>query len=307
MSPPTLTTQADENRWIWRSFRYHSRTFSLAARMLPRTVQMPVATLYLFCRKVDTIADQRVLEVGPERALDEVHALKQCLDATLAGYPPEDQLLWRRLADVHETYDLDREPLYELIDGALWDLEDRPVESLEDLVDYSNLVGGSVGAMMLPFLVSDPSKRPALEPPARSLGIAMQITNILRDVGEDLRRLGRVYLPLDWLDQHALAPGDLQNGSLPNGYPTLLETAMEAAETRYQSSFAGIHALPLQARIGIRAAARMYREIMNEVRALEYDNINHRAYVSLGRKLWLVVHDDYARRKTRLLARYSSL
>lgn len=306
MSPPTLTTQADEDRWIWRSFRYHSRTFSLAARLLPRAVQMPVATLYLFCRRVDTIADQRVLEVGADRALDEIHALKQCLNATLGGYPPEDQLLWRRLAGVHEAYNLNRGPLYELIDGAIWDLEDRPIESLNDLVDYSNLVGGSVGAMMLPFLVSDPSKRAALETPARSLGIAMQITNILRDVGEDLRRLGRIYLPQDWLDRHALAPNDLNGGSLPSEYSTLMEAAMEAAETRYRSSFAGIHALPLQARLGIRAAARMYREIMNEVRALKYDNINHRAYVSLGRKLWLVVHDDYARRKARLLARYGS-
>lgn len=304
MPPPTLTTQADEDRWIWQSFRYHSRTFSLAARLLPRTVQMPVATLYLFCRKVDTIADQRVLEVGPDRALDEVHALKQCLDATLAGHPPDDNLLWQRLAGVHETYELDRGPLYELIEGAIWDLEDRPVESMDDLVAYSNLVGGSVGAMMLPFLTSDLADRSSLEAPARSLGIAMQITNILRDVGEDLRRLGRIYLPLNWLHQHALTPDDLEDPPLPTDYPSLLESIMEAAETRYRSSFSGIDALPLQARIGIRAAARMYREIMNEVRALDYDNINHRAYVSLGRKLWLVVHDDYARRKARLVARH---
>ena len=303
MSPPTLTTQADEDRWIWQSFRYHSRTFSLAARLLPRTVQMPVATLYLFCRKVDSIADQRVLEVGAAQALDEVHALKQCLDATLAGHPPDDSVLWRRLAGVHEAYTLDRGPLYELIEGAIWDLEDRPVESLDDLVDYSNLVGGSVGAMMLPFLVSEPSTRSDLEAPARSLGIAMQITNILRDVGEDWRRLGRVYLPLDWLCQHDLTPEDLDDASLPATYPSLLEATMEAAEVRYRSSVAGIDALPIQTRIGIRAAARMYREIMNEVRALDYNNINHRAYVSLGRKLWLVVHDDYARRKARLVAR----
>lgn len=303
MPPPTLTTQDDEDRWIWQSFRYHSRTFSLAARLLPRAVQMPVATLYLFCRKVDSIADQRVLEVGARRALDEVHTLKQCLDATLAGHPPDDSLLWRRLAGVHEAFTLDREPLYELIEGAIWDLEDRPVESLDDLVAYSNLVGGSVGAMMLPFLTSDASARAELEPPARSLGIAMQITNILRDVGEDVRQLDRVYLPHNWLRQRDLTREDLEEAPLPSSYPSLLETAMEAAEARYRSSFAGIDALPLQARLGIRAAARMYREIMNEVRALDYDNINHRAYVSLGRKLWLVVHDDYARRKARLVAR----
>lgn len=302
MPPPTLTTRADEDRWIWESFHYHSRTFSLAARLLPRPVQLPVATLYLFCRRVDTIADERVLDVGPAQALDDVHRLKRDLDATLAGHPPDDVLLWRRLAEVHATYQLDRGPLYELIEGALWDLEGRTVNTLDDLVHYSNLVGGSVGAMMLPFLVTDPTQRDDLEAPARSLGIAMQITNILRDVGEDLRRLNRVYLPLNWLDSHTLTPDDLTGASPPTGYPSLLEVTMETAEARYSDSFAGIDALPFQARIGIRAAARMYREIMNEVRALDYDNINHRAYVSLPRKLRLIVQDDYARRKARLLA-----
>ena len=301
MPSPTLTSRADEDRWIWRSFRYHSRTFSLAARLLPASVQMPVATLYVFCRTVDTIADQRVLEVGAERALDEVHAVKRRLDATLDGHPPDDTVLWPRLAEVHATYQLDRTPLYELIDGAIWDLEDRPVETLDDLIDYSNLVGGSVGAMMLPFLVQAPDEQDALEAPARTLGIAMQITNILRDVGEDWRRLRRVYLPLEWLERHAITPDALMQTTLPDAYPPLLEGAMHAAETRYRDSFDGIDALPLQVRVGIRAAARMYREIMNEVRALDYDNVNNRAYVSLGRKLWLIVHDDYARRKTRLV------
>jgi len=303
MSTPTLTTRADEDRWIWKSFHYHSRTFSLAARLLPRAVQMPIATLYLFCRRVDTIADQRVLEIGAEQALDEVHTLKQRLDATLAGHPPTDDLLWRRLVEVHERFTLDREPLYELIDGAIWDLEDRPVESLDDLVEYSNLVGGSVGAMMLPFLLPDADRRSELEPLARSLGIAMQITNILRDVGEDLERLNRVYLPLNWLDSHTLSPDDLTAPPLPDGYASLLEVTMETAEVRYNESFDGIDALPFKVRIGIRSAARMYREIMNEVRANDYDNLNHRAYVTLGRKLRLVLHDDYARRKARLLAR----
>lgn len=303
MPPPTLSSRADEDRWIWQSFYHHSRTFSLAARLLPRAVQMPIATLYLFCRRVDTIADQRVITVGADRALDEVHSLKDRLDATLAGCPPDDDVLWRRLAEVHATYSLDRGPLYELINGAIWDLEGRPVETFDDLVKYSNLVGGSVGAMMLPFLIADPAQRAALEPPARSLGIAMQITNILRDVGDDLRRLGRVYLPHNWLDRHTLTANDLIAPSLPDGYPSLLERTMETAETRYASSFSGIDALPFRVRIGIRSAARMYREIMNEVRALDYDNINHRAYVSLGRKLRLIVHDNYARRKARLLAR----
>ncbi|WP_103028088.1 phytoene/squalene synthase family protein [Salinibacter altiplanensis] len=300
---PTLSldTRADEDEWIWESFRYHSRTFSLAAYLLPRSVQMSVATLYLYCRRVDSIADQRVLEVGRKRALREVKQVRDRLDDTLAGRPPSETVLWRRLAEVHEQSALPRGPMYELIEGALWDLEGRPVVSEADLVAYSNLVGGSVGAMMLPFLAS-PARHDALEPTARKLGIAMQITNIVRDVGEDLNELDRVYLPERWLDEHDVSVKALRKAEVPDGYSELLEAAMEAAEQRYVESFEGVASLPFRSRYGIRAAARMYREIMNEVRANDYDNLSQRAYVSLRRKLFLLLHDGYERRKHRLVS-----
>ena len=299
MSTATLDTRADENQWIWESFRYHSRTFSLAARFLPRPVQMPIATLYLFCRRVDSIADQRVLEVGPERALNEVTEVQNRLDDTLAGQPPTDEVLWRRLAEVHDRYGLDRKPLEELIEGAVWDLEDRPIETEDDLISYSNLVGGSVGAMMLPFL-SDADTYGDLESSARELGIAMQITNIVRDVGEDIDELDRVYLPSRWMRDHNVPREALVNGRRAPGYRALLERAMSVAEQHYRNSYEGVVALPLRTRIGIRAAARMYREILNEVRANEYDNLTQRAYVSFSRKLLLAAYDNYDWRKARL-------
>lgn len=297
---PTLSldTRTDEDEWIWESFRYHSRTFSLAAYLLPRSVQMSVATLYLYCRRVDSIADQRVLEVGRDRALGEVKQARERLDSTLAGQPPSNTVLWDRLAEVNEHASLPREPMYELIEGALWDLNGRPISSKEDLIDYSNLVGGSVGAMMLPFLAPS-DHHDALESPARKLGIAMQITNIVRDVGEDIDELDRVYLPEDWLDAHGVSVEALEAGQVSNGYPELLERAMETAEHFYTESFDGISSLPFRARHGIRAAARMYREILNEVRDNRYDNLSQRAYVSFRRKLFLLLYDGYERRKRR--------
>ncbi|PEN14994.1 phytoene synthase [Longibacter salinarum] len=303
MSTATLDTRADEDQWIWTSFRHHSRTFSLATRFLPRSVQMPIATLYLFCRRVDTLADDRVLEVGAAQTLRELDELNAALDKTLLGNPPVENILWRRLHEVHQTYQLDREPLYELIAGARWDLEGETVDTLDDLIYYSNLVGGSVGAMMLPFLVDDDRHRDELEEPARKLGIAMQITNILRDVGEDARRLDRIYLPSTWMQDHGVNPDDLESGTVPPNYSELLEPIMEEAEWRYLEGFSGIDALPWKCRTGIRGAARMYREIMNEVRANGYDNLNHRAYASLGRKLFLVAIDNYEARKNRLKTR----
>jgi len=262
-------------------------------------VQIPVATLYLFCRRVDSIADRLVRDRGRDTAQAALQSLVDRLDATLAGRPPDENLLWKRLAEVHEEFALDRTPLYELIEGALWDLKGRPIDTVDDLVEYSNLVAGSVGAMMLPFL-TETEPRETLEPPARKLGIAMQITNIVRDVGEDFSELNRVYLPSTWLEARGITDVDLINGHFRSGYPALLEQAMSLAEAHYDASAAGINALPFRARTSIGAAARMYREIMNEVRANGYDNLSRRAYVSFRRKLLVGAVDLYEWRKARL-------
>ena len=293
--PPQIKT----DRHLWQAFQYHSRTFSLAARLLPQPVRSPIATLYLFCRTVDTIADDRVLEIGPGRALDEVRALKDHLDATLSGRPP-DAFMWQRLHQIHERFGVHTAPLYELIDGAVWDLEGRLVESRQDLIDYSNLVGGSIGAMVLPFLLKERADCHRAEPAARTLGIAMQITNITRDVGEDLRRLNRIYLPRTWLARYGLAPEDLRRPAPPEPYPLLMEAVMETAETLFLEGMRGIAMLPTRMKTGIRAAACTYREILNEVRANGYDNLNRRAFVPFRRKCLRILHDGYERRKARL-------
>ncbi|MDX1531693.1 MAG: squalene/phytoene synthase family protein, partial [Rhodothermales bacterium] len=225
--PPAGASRAAEDRYLWRAFRHHSRTFSLASLLLPSAVRLPIATVYLYCRTVDQIADERVLTVGPERALGEVQATRHALGCALDGRPG-DGLLWRRLAEVHARFGLLEEPLYELLDGAAWDLTGRTVETMGDLVAYSELVAGSVGAMILPFLVADRAEIPDLEASARALGKAMQVTNVLRDVGEDLQELGRLYLPQRLLDAHGLTRTDLlgvaRNGHGPDAaYARLVE------------------------------------------------------------------------------------
>ncbi len=310
MTPPPLPPaagagRAAEDRYLWRAFRHHSRTFSLATRLLPARVRLPIATLYLYCRTVDSIADERVLEAGTDAARADLAQARRRLDQTLAGDPP-DLLLWQRLAEVHARFGLQPGPLYELLDGAAWDLDGRGVADTDDLLAYSERVAGSVGAMMLPFLVETPAEAEVLEPAARALGKAMQLTNILRDVGEDVTRLGRVYLPDDALARFGITRAELL-GVARHGpdraYAALLESVMATAERLYGEAEAGIGALPKQSRLGITAAARMYREIMNEVRAGGYDNLRRRSIVPLGRKLRLMAQDDYAARRDRLTDR----
>ena len=301
--PPARPAAPDDDRGVWAGFRHHSRTFSFATRLLPREVQLPIATLYLYCRAVDAIADERVLDVGPAAALDALAAAEDALGRTLAGAPPDDPL-WQRLARVHDAYPLPEGPLRELVAGARWDLEGRPVRTDADLLAYSELVGGSVGAMMLPFLCEADADPAALVADARALGVAMQITNILRDVGEDARTLGRVYLPADALARAGLDVGTADPAALAAdpAYAAVCERLMGLAEDRFDRGLRAVDALAPRVQAGIRAAARAYREILNEVRAAGYDNLTRRAVVPLARKLRLVAGDDYAARRDALRA-----
>ena len=299
--PPAGAPRRAEDRYLRRAFRHHSRTFSLAARLLPRAERVPVAVLYLYCRTVDTLADERVHEIGVPAARAELGRLGEALDATLAGRPPAG-LLWRRLAEVDAAYDLPARPLRQLIDGARWDLDGRPIATRADLVDYSDLVAGAVGAAMMPFLAARPADRARLDGPARDLGVAMQITNILRDVGEDCRDLGRCYLPADELARRGLDVGEMMRAGapVPDAYRDLVESLMGQAERLYDRAEAGVLDLRPAAQTGIRGAARMYREFLNGVRANGYDNLSRRAAVPLRRKLSVLVRDGYGRRRTRL-------
>ncbi len=295
--------RAWEDAHIWNVFRYYSRTFSFAARLLPGPMRMPIATLYFYCRTIDNMADSATNAAARETALRELATARKALDDTFAGHPPANGLIWRRLAELHERHTLHLPPLYELIDGAEWDLRGIHIQTEDDLIRYANLVAGSIGAMMLPFLIDDRSDLPRLEAPARDLGIAMQITNVLRDVGEDARELGRVYLPQTALEQFGCAGADFSRLMAPEGYPELMEYMMEMAERYFVSGKAGIGALNRSVRPGIEAAARIYREILNEIRRRDYDNLSGRAYTSRAKKMQLLVFDTYERRKRRLMGR----
>jgi phytoene synthase len=299
------TDRAEEDRLILEAFRRNARTFALAARLLPRRLRLPVATLYLDCRTVDEIADRRPRDdASGLDAAAELQGARAEFAATRAGRPPTEGqhgLLWRRLAALEAEFGLDWDAMAELLDGAKWDLDGRPIETRADLLAYSELVAGSVGAMMLPLIVADASLRARLVAPARALGVAMQVTNILRDVGEDKQRLGRVYLPREWMTARGLSTTDLDApGS--RDYALLCEELMALAETMYDAADAGIRELPVGSRLAVRVASRMYREILNEVRAARYDNITRRAVVPLGRKV-MAAAGRYEPRRKRLISR----
>ncbi|WP_295389049.1 phytoene/squalene synthase family protein [uncultured Thiodictyon sp.] len=255
-----------------------SRSFYAASLLLPRRVYEPATALYAFCRIAD---DEIDLATRPH---DAVIALRQRLDAVYAGRPmqiPAD----RALADVVHQFAVPRTLLDALIEGFAWDAEGRIYEDISSVYAYSARVAAAVGAMMTLLMgVRDPT----LLARACDLGVAMQLSNIARDVGEDAAN-GRLYLPRQWLREEGLDPDAwLANPVWNPALGRVVARLLAAAEELYARSDEGISRLPLRCRAGIGAARHLYAEIGHEVGRRGMDSICSRAVVSPSRKAQLL-------------------
>jgi len=255
-----------------------SKTFFAASLLLPPRVRAPATALYAFCRLADDAIDDGVDKPGAYRDL------QRRLDAIYAGRPePVDAD--RALLPVVRRYGIPRELLDGLLEGFFWDAEGRRYETLADVQSYGARVAGTVGAMMA--LIMDTRSADALAR-ACELGVAMQLTNIARDVGEDARE-GRLYLPLQWLREAGIdAEAWLRSPVFNEAIASVIERLLKAADDLYQRSQAGIAALPRDCRPAIRSAQLVYAEIGEEVRRHGCDSISRRAVVSGRRKLMLI-------------------
>jgi phytoene synthase len=260
--------------------RAGSKSFSFAARLLPRRVREPATVLYAFCR----VADDRVDE-DPRATVGAVHALRRRLERAYAG-TPEDAPVDRALAAVVAQQSIPVELPLALLDGLAWDAEGRRYETLEDVQAYGARVAGSVGAMMT--LLMGPRSAAVLAR-ACDLGVAMQLTNIARDVGEDARR-GRLYLPLSWMREASIEPDSwLSEPRFDERAATVIARVLEAADDLYGRADLGVPLLPADCRLAIRAARLIYADIGRAVARRRFDSISGRARVSGLRKLWLLV------------------
>lgn len=256
-----------------------SKSFAAAARLLPARLRDPVAAYYAFCR----VSDDAVDESGdPAAALE---ALGRRLDAIVLGRP-EDHPADVALSWVMREYAIGRAPLDALLEGYLWDVERRRYEDLSALRAYAARVAGSVGVVMT--LIMGRRERGTLAR-AADLGVAMQLTNIARDVGEDARA-GRIYLPLSWLRDEGIDPDRfLERPRAEAGVKVAVCRLLEHAERLYRRADCGVPALPSDCRPAIAAARAIYADIGRVIRARNYDSISSRAYTSPGRKAWLAM------------------
>jgi phytoene synthase len=269
-----------------RILRAGSKSFATATLLLPARVRVPATVLYAFCR----IFDDRIDEVpgAAEGAVDELRAR---LDDIYAGRPldvPAD----RALARVVEGQQIPCELPLALLEGLAWDASGRRYETLDDVFAYAARVAGTVGAMMA--LVMGRRSRQALAR-ACDLGVAMQLTNIARDVGEDARR-GRIYLPLAWMREEGLDPETwLAAPVCGDGLRRLIARLLEEADLLYRRADLGIPMLPVDCRSAIRSARLIYSDIGRVIAEAGYDSVSRRAHVSGLRKSWLLMRAWTAR------------
>ncbi|MCX2864545.1 phytoene/squalene synthase family protein [Paucibacter sp. PLA-PC-4] len=279
--PPLLDADVAACR---ASLAANSKTFHAASLLLPPAVRAPATVLYGFCRLADDTVD---VEGGRRLAITQ---LRRRLDRVFEGRP-QAVAADRALAAVVARYAIPRALLDLLIEGLSWDVEGRSYETLDELQDYAARVAGTVGAMM--SLLMGVREAPALAR-ACDLGVAMQLSNIARDVGEDAR-MGRLYLPRQWLREAGIDPEAWL--AAPRFEPALagvMQRLLASADELYARAAAGVASLPMACRPGINAARLLYAEIGHEVARAGGDSVSRRAVVSGRRKSGLLLRAGFS-------------
>jgi phytoene synthase len=251
--------------------REHGRTFYLASHFQTPARRRALHAIYAYCRIADDIVDRAATRAEATSKLAEWEAQ---LDAPV--HP-----VAHTFAATRQIYGIPVEPARDLIDGIRSDLQPEPFATWEDLRHYCYRVAGTVGLLTAPVLGCTQSSALLR---AVELGIAMQLTNILRDVGEDARQQ-RVYLPLADLAAFGCTPESLLAGRPTGRFRELMAFEIARARTLYAAARPGIAALSPAGQMTALAASRLYASILTRIEELDYDVFNTRATVHTRRKL----------------------
>jgi 15-cis-phytoene synthase len=251
----------------------HSHTFYVATGLLPPAKRRAMRALYAFCRLSDDIVDcsQEDSEVS----------LAAWRRTVLSSTPPRDDLAAVAWGDTRLRYQIPLRYAEQLIDGVGRDLHQQRYSTFEDVARYAYGVASTVGLMSI-HIIGFVDEQAI--PYAIKLGIALQITNILRDVEED-RRAGRVYLPMSELRAFGLTEADLNRGQVDGRWRAFLRFQIERNRRLYAEARPGIAMLSSDGRFAVAAASDLYRAILDDIEAHDYDVFHRRAHVSAWGKL----------------------
>lgn len=268
----------------------YSKTFYLGTLLMPKAKRQAIWAIYVWCRRTDQLVD------GPEAELTTIETLDQWeknLESIFAGYPLEHPDI--ALVDSLQRFPLDIQPFRDMIAGQRMDLKRDRYETFDDLYLYCYRVAGTVGLMSNAVLGLEPEvgtppwqKNQSFHPPteeAIALGIANQLTNILRDVGEDTER-GRIYLPLEDLKAFNYSEEELFQGVINENWRQLMQFEIERARGFYTQAEQGIQTLSRDSRWPVWTALMLYQGILDVIERNQYDVFNQRAYVPKAKKFF---------------------
>lgn len=264
---------------------HYAKTFYFGTSFFSEEKRKAVWAVYAWCRRTDDIVDKPRKETVSLRS-------------ELAEWRRRTQDIWRGVAydsidlalvDTIQRYpELTIQPFEDMIKGMVMDLDQNRFETFDELYLYCYRVAGTVGLMTMPIMGTAPtsSYEQALEP-ALALGVALQLTNILRDVGEDRVRQ-RIYIPQEDLRAFGITEQSLLKGVKDEKYVAMLKFQIARARKWYKVAEDGIPMLAEDARLPVRASLDMYSTILDKIEANNYDNFNKRAYTSKFEKLMMI-------------------
>ncbi|ESQ41706.1 hypothetical protein EUTSA_v10013608mg [Eutrema salsugineum] len=260
----------------------YAKTFYLGTLLMTPERRKAIWAIYVWCRRTDELVDGPNASHITPMALDRWEAR---LEDLFRGRPFD--MLDAALADTVARYPVDIQPFRDMIEGMRMDLRKSRYKSFDDLYLYCYYVAGTVGLMSVPVMGIDPKSKATTESvynAALALGIANQLTNILRDVGEDARR-GRVYLPQDELAQAGLSDEDIFAGKVTDKWRNFMRMQLKRARMFFDEAEKGVTELDAASRWPVWASLLLYRRILDEIEANDYNNFTKRAYVGKAKKI----------------------
>jgi 15-cis-phytoene synthase len=253
-------------------------SFYYSFLFLPPARRRAITALYAFCREVDDVVDEIA---DPSVASAKLAWWRHEIANTFAGTAQHP--VARALMPVVASYALPEAHFQTVIDGMAMDLEQSRYLDFAALEQYCHRVAGVVGLMSAEiFGYSQPGTRTY----ARDLGIAFQLTNIVRDVGEDARR-GRIYLPQEDLARFGVAPSSLQGGEATDGFRALMAFETERARTWYARAYAALDPRDRRAQRAGLIMAAIYRTLLDEIARDGFEVLDRRTSLTPLRKLWI--------------------
>ena len=255
----------------------HSKSFYLASSFLPEEKRSAVRALYAFCRTVDDIVDESAAD-------NREHQLDYWRNIVNYASFADDDLVAAAWTDTMSRYHIPRHYALQLIDGVNRDIIQTRYQTFDEVATYSYGVASTVGLMSM-YIVGFESTRAV--PYAIKLGVALQMTNILRDVGEDLRNR-RVYLPREELVLYGIHEEDLSAGRVTDAWRLFMKFQIQRTRNLYEEAWEGVKMLSREGQLSIGAAAVFYKGILDAIEANDYDVFSKRASLSGWEKLRMI-------------------